>query len=224
MGTRDYKNFAPGCYYHVYNRGVGKMKIFKDSQDFGVFLSRLKENLFPNKKALRKNISSKTCHSLYIRKTLPAGSFSLVAYCLMPNHFHILIKQNTDIPVSKLILKVCGSYSKYFNLKYHRVGSLFQDQFKSVPVDSNEYLLWLSTYIHLNPRIANLVTNDIDWKWGSYAEYLNIRLEKICKLDIILEQLKDLDSYKKTTENSFKNILEKKLAEFELRYAEFETP
>ncbi len=226
MGTRDYKNFAPGCYYHIYNRGVDKMAIFKDEQDFNVFFNRLKENLFPNKKVskLKNKVYRGKSHTPYIRKMLPPGSFSLITYCLMPNHFHILIKQNSDVSVSRLILKVCSSYSKYFNLKYNRVGSLFQDQFKSVLIDSNEYLLWLSAYIHLNPRIANLIKKDISWRWSSYVEYLSINSEKICKNKIILDQLKDPSSYKKMVEDSFENIQQKKHSELELEYAEFESP
>ena len=78
----------------------------------------------------------------------------------MPNHFHILIRQNTDLSLTKIISKICTSYSKYFNKKYDRVGALFQDQFKSEHVAKNEYLLWLSAYIHLNP--IKLI--DKDWK------------------------------------------------------------
>ena len=150
------------------------MNIFKDDQDYRVFISRLTENLFPNRKtiSLEGRLQGKS-HTPYLRKLLPDGVFSLVAYCLMPNHFHLLLKQNTELPLSKLILKVCSSYSKYFNKKYERVGALFQDRFKTECVDKNEYLLWLSSYIHLNPRIANLVKSDLDWKWSSYPEYLD---------------------------------------------------
>src|SRR3989344_1781777 len=125
MGIRDYKNFAEGEYFHIFNRGVGKMNIFKDDQDYRVFISRLTENLFPNRKtiSLEGRLQGKS-HTPYLRKLLPDGVFSLVAYCLMPNHFHLLLKQNTELPLSKLILKVCSSYSKYFNKKYERVGAL----------------------------------------------------------------------------------------------------
>jgi len=224
MGTRDYKIFAPGCHYHIYNRGVGKMTIFKDNQDFKVFYNRLKENLFPDKKIDRVKNPQNKSHSPYLRKTLPNGSFSLIAFCLMPNHFHLLVRQNGNIAVSMLISKVCGSYSKYFNLKYERVGSLFQDQFKSVLVDSNEYLLWLSSYIHLNPRIAHITRKDADWKWGSYAEYLGVSLEEVCDKKIILGQIKKSNGYKEMTESSFENIRNKKHSELEIKYAEFESP
>ena len=110
MNNRDYKEFAKNEIYHVYNRGVGKMNIFKDEEDFKVFLFRLKENLFPEIMK-RKDLPK----SAYRRKTLPPNSFDLISYCLMPNHFHLLIKQNSDISISALILKLCGGFSKYFN-------------------------------------------------------------------------------------------------------------
>jgi len=225
MGLRDYKNFAEGEYYHVYNRGVGKMVIFKDQQDFHVFLSRLKENIFPSLKIIPpEDRHQGKNHTPYIRKTLPVGAFSLITYCLMPNHFHILIKQNTNLSITKLISKVCTSYSKYFNKKYERVGSLFQDKFKAEHVNKNEYLLWLSVYIHLNPRIANLVINDTGWKWSSYPEYLNLSPESICEKEIILEQYKNINSYKKTVEDSYLPIKNRKNIIFEILNVEFESP
>jgi len=190
MNHRDYKEFAKDEVYHVYNRGVGKMKIFKDDEDYKVFLFRLKENLFPeliDNKNLRK--------SNYRRKVLPPGSFDLITYCLMPNHFHFLIKQNADLPISILILKLCGGFSKYFNKKYERVGSLFQDQFKSVLIESNEQLLWTSLYIHENPLKGSLVENLQDYEWSSYLDYADIKNDLLCKKELILEQFHSSQSY-----------------------------
>jgi len=101
------------------------------------------------------------------RISLPAGAFDLIAYCLMPNHFHLLLKQNSEIPISKLISKICTSFSKYFNLKYERVGSVFQDQFKSVLVESDEQIRWLIEYIHSNPVKAGIVSKAEDYLYSS---------------------------------------------------------
>ncbi len=224
MGVRDYKNFAPGNYYHIYNRGVGKMDIFKEDQDYSLFLSRLKENIYPDVREGRLRGRQGRSHSLYVRKLLPPGSFSLIAYCLMPNHFHLLIKQNSDIPITKLILKVCTSYSKIFNKKYERIGTLFQDRFKTEHIGNNEYLLWLSAYIHLNPRVANLVQDDLDWKWSSYSEYLNLPGNKLCEIGIVSEQFKDTNNYRKIVENSFEPVRLKKYAILEVLNPEFDRP
>src|SRR3989344_4815697 len=84
---------------------------------------------------------------LWVRP-IPKGSFTILAYCLMPNHFHILIRQNLKIPIGQLMIKVCTSYAKYFNHKYNRVGNIFQDTFKAKVIETDEYLSYLSAYIH----------------------------------------------------------------------------
>ena len=117
MRFRDYKIFRIGCYYHIFNRGNNKQAIFLDSMDYMALLKRLKIVL-----------------GLYIDTQLrvhplPKNSFSVISYCLMPNHFHFLIRQNTDVGIEKLIQKVITSYVMYFNRKYNRVGGLFQDAF-----------------------------------------------------------------------------------------------
>ena len=190
MKNRDYKEFAPNEIYHIYNRGVGKMKIFLDDQDYGVFISRLKENLFPEKVD-----DTKLSWLEKRRKLLPPDSFSLVSYCLMPNHFHLVIKQLTDLPIGKIILKVCTSYSMYFNKKYNRVGTVFQDQFKAVLVENNGQLLWLSFYVHKNPLEAGLITEIEKYKWNSYLDYANLENDSLCKKDLLLEQFKNPQSF-----------------------------
>ena len=201
------------------------MVIFKDNQDYRVFISRLKENLYPNLKVNPLDGAHRgRSHTPYIRKLLPEGAFLLIAYCLMPNHFHLLLKQNSRIPLSKLILKVCGSYSKYFNKKYNRVGSLFQDQFKTERVDNNEYLLWLSAYIHLNPRVANLVRDDLKWEWSSYKEYLDISANTLCDRKIISDQFSNPKMYQKIVNDAFSPIKSKKYPLLEILNVEFESP
>ena len=192
MRNRDYKIFAPDNYYHVFNRGNAKMDIFLDKEDYRFFLWRLKENLFPEQVENRRAPSaklSKITKERYVRKLLPSNSFSLICYCLMPNHFHLLIRQNSKSKINELMLRICGSYAKYFNKKYDRVGSLFQDQFKATLVDKNNYLLWLSSYIHKNPQKGKLTDKLEDWEWSSYLDYLDQNKESICDKKIILDQL-----------------------------------
>jgi putative transposase len=190
MNNRDYKEFAPGEIFHIYNRGVSKMKIFIDEKDYEVFLHRLIENLYPesiDRSALPKRANR--------RKILPPNSYDLISYCLMPNHFHLLIKQNANISISKIILKIMTGYCKYFNKKYGRVGQVFQDRFKAVRVDSNSQLLWLSYYIHNNPVEAGFVSDPKDCKWNSFSEYLGESAGSICKKDLILAQFQNLGGY-----------------------------
>lgn len=206
MNHRDYKQFAAGEFFHIYNRGVGKMNIFRNKEDFNVFLSRLKENVFPE--FIDKSKLSKTDRK---RKMLPPNSFDVVCYCLMPNHFHLLIKQLTDLSISKLVSKLCSSYSLYFNKKYDRVGALFQDQFKSVLIKTNEQLLWTSLYIHKNPLKAVLVKNIEDYAWNSYLDYAGLKNDGLCKKEIILDQYRSSKEYLKQLRSE---QLEKKLITF----------
>jgi len=179
------------------------MPIFLDAADHLFFLKRLKENLFPSTWA-------PSVGERYQRKLLPEGAFTLVAYCLMPNHFHLLIRQNTDLPISALMVKLCGGYSKYFNKKYARVGSVFQDQFKVAHVHDNTYLLWLSAYIHQNPKVAGLVSALSDYVYSSYAEYLGDKKEILCDKEIVEEQFETILNYQTFVETSYESIKQKK--------------
>lgn len=198
MRNRDYKVFGLGAYYHIYNRGNAKQNVFIDTQDFNFFLLKLRQNLFPKKE--------------YKFRTPPPpeNSFSLVSYCLMPNHFHLLIQQKGDIPTTKLMLRVCTSYSIYFNKKYDRVGHVFQDQFKQVNIDENSYLIWLSAYIHQNPTVAGLVKHPIDYYWSSYQDFVGSRDDGLCDKKIILEQFKGIKDFKEFVASSYPIIKNKK--------------
>jgi putative transposase len=200
MKYRDYKQLTQGQYYHIYNRGNGKMDIFLDKQDFKFFLFRLKENLHPE--LLEQGTMQGRPLQMHRRTRLPIGTFDLVCYILMPNHFHFLFKQNTALPISKIISKVCTSYSIYFNKKYKTVGHVFQDRFKAIQIEDDNYLLWLSAYIHGNPKAAGLVNNLEKYQWSSYPEYLGQQEEELCQKGIILEQFKKIDDYKKFVEEA----------------------
>lgn len=200
MGIRDYKQFGEGAYYHIYNRGNGKENIFLNDDDFRFFMLRLKQNLFPDDKS-KERLSP-----------LPEHSFSLISYCLMPNHFHFLLKQNKDIPPNKLLLRICSSYSKYFNKKYNHIGHVFQDRFKQISIEDNSYLMWLTCYIHQNPKVAGLVTDLNKYPWSSYVEFLDNK-NGLCEKEIILEQFKNNEEFQHFTETSYEIIKEKKAAD-----------
>ena len=116
----------------------------------------------------------------------------------MPNHFHLLIQQKTDLPITKLISKICTSYAICFNKNMGELGRFFRDQFKAVLVENNEQLLWTSYYIHKNPTEADIVINLKDYKWGSYSEYFDKENSfKLCKKDIITKQFNSEKQYLK---------------------------
>jgi putative transposase len=175
MYARDYKTFHPGGYYHVFNRGNNKELIFLDQQDFLNFLKRLRIvlNLLPTPNIRQRG-------ALRVRP-LPKNSFSILAYCLMPNHFHFLIQQVSNVMIGELIKKVCVSYAMYFNRKYNRVGNIFQDTFKAKEILNDSYLTYLSAYIHNNPDSA------LNYPYSSLIEYSKQSLDQICNTEFILK-------------------------------------
>jgi putative transposase len=163
--NRDYKNFTEGEIYHVYNRGTGKMDIFLCDNDYRFFMARLNEYISLNSE---KDL---THPNSYKRKRFLPGTFNIICYCLMPNHFHILIRQNTEVPISKLIGRLATGYSIYFNKKYSRVGSLFQDQFKAVRIENDDQLRWVKHYILNNPIRAGIWKGDADYPYLRLFEH-----------------------------------------------------
>jgi len=156
-----YKNYVQGCIYHIYNRGNGKQNIFLDENDYRFYFNGLKKNL------QKHNVS-------------------LICYALMPNHIHLVVRQNTKNPTYKFISSIHTSYSIYFNKKYNHVGHLFQDRFKQIVVESDEQLLQLSRYVHSNPVNAGLAEKPWKYFWSSYQEVIGSNPLSLCEKDILI--------------------------------------
>src|SRR3990167_2747684 len=184
MKNRDYKNFASGAIAHIYNRGNNREKIFHDEQDYKAFLFRIGLALGFEEKELFHELCRQQYSRIRITDTYK-GNFKLHAFCLMPNHFHLLIEQCGDVPISKIISKICTSYAMYVNKKYKRVGHVFQDQFKAVLVESNSQLMWLSSYIHMNPVKAGLAKHPSEYLWSSYRDFTENRNLQIIQTDFL---------------------------------------
>lgn len=154
------KLYLPDSYYHIYNRGVEKRLIFQDEQDYSVLLSYLKTYLLPKNedelmmKLANPNLDYKERDKILreLRLNNFFGEILFLSHCLMPNHFHFLIKQKSPNSIDQFMNSVGTRYTGYFNRKYKRIGSLFQDVYKAVLVESDEQLLYLSSYIHRNPN------------------------------------------------------------------------
>ena len=162
------RHYASGLYYHIYNRGVEKRTIFYDDKDYIKFLSTIKYYLTPKDQDLKKAIKE----TIFRRSKLEDKELELLCYCLMPNHFHFLIKQNTQNGITRFMRRLSNTYVKYFNKKYDRVGTLFQGKFKAVLVETNEYLLHLSRYIHRNPLELG-IDQIVNYSYSSYPNYIN---------------------------------------------------
>lgn len=150
------KQYIENSYYHIYNRGVERRLIFLDEQDYVVFLSYLKNYLLPkNEKILfeklsNPNISFKEKGDILklLRLNNFYGDITLLSYCLMPNHFHFFIKQKSSVSMDKFMQSLGTRYTMYFNRKYKRVGTLYQDTYKAVSIETEEQFIYLSKYIH----------------------------------------------------------------------------
>ena len=206
MNKRDYKQFSCGSIVHVYNRGNNRENIFCDEQDYRAFLFRLGLVLGFEVKELSKHPLTSVPLSRIRITSVKKEAFKLYAFCLMGNHFHFLIEQCSDIPVSKLISKICTSYAKYLNLKYKRVGHVFQDKFKSVLIESQPQLMWTSAYIHNNPVKDKFVERPENYQWSSYADYSSARNIPILSKEMIQSVFKS--DFEKETARLSKTVFD----------------
>lgn len=182
--------FVTGQIYHIYNRGTEKRRIFENRNDLKRFLKVLKYYQIDGRKPSFSKFSD-----LY--KVDPSKKIvEILVYCLMPNHFHLVVKQVRDGGVTEFISKFSNSYTKYFNTKRNRVGALFQGQLKAVLIENDEQLLHVSRYIHLNPLASFLVEDLDDYEWSSYHEYIN-NIDGICDKVEILGHFASPQDYKK---------------------------
>lgn len=170
---------ASDQYYHVYNRGVARIPIFTNKREYDRFLQTLFYYRFtkpPIRLSLFLILESKKKEQLL--NNLERASdrrVEIVSFVLMPNHFHLLVQQKTDQGISGFIGNACNSYTKYINTKHRRVGTLFQGPFKAVRVESDEQLLHLSRYIHLNPLVSFVVKKEqelLTYPWSSLGYYI----------------------------------------------------
>lgn len=188
-------------YYHVFNRGVNKREIFSSHRDYqrAIEITRFyqRDSLPFSFSRLLKLLSAEQ-EKVWRYVLKKPKTVEIVAYCLMPNHFHFILHQKTDKGISHFMANWENSYSHYYNTKYKRIGHLFQGQFKAVRVISDNQLLHLSRYIHLNPYTSSLVGSVEDcekYPWSSLGEYLAGKPD-ICDNSIVLDQFSSPDDYK----------------------------
>ena len=188
--------------YHVYNRGVEKRPLFLTKWDYLRFLDLINYYRFTNcpiKYSYFKQMSIKDREeTLGKLKVASEKLVDILAFCLMPNHIHFLLKQLQDNGISKFMAKITNSFSHYFNIKQERVGHLFQGNFKAVRIESDEQLTHVSRYIHLNPVTSYLMNFDQlqAYEYSSYPEYVGKKM-RFCNTNLVLEYFKNKDEYKK---------------------------
>lgn len=176
-------SFAFGEYFHIYNRGNSKQTIFHDNDDYCHFIKLLYLSNTKN------NIILRYIYNNYFDYQQENKLVAIGAYCLMPNHFHLILTQTEEGSISKFMQKVTTAYSMYYNMKYKHSGSLFEGKFKSQHAGDDRYLKYLFSYVHLNP--VKIIQKDWkekgivnrgevidflgDYKYSSYLDYLGIK-------------------------------------------------
>ncbi len=157
-------------YFHVYNRGVNRDPIFLEGRNYTYFLKKL-------------------------WRYLPSSGLELLAYCLMPNHFHFLVRQERPYALSVVVGNLCNGYAKGMNRALKRSGHLFESKYKLKLVDETRYLSYLTGYIHLNPVRAGLVRLPEEWDYSSCQDYLGMRPDSQVNSTIVLESFRDRKDY-----------------------------
>ncbi|MBI2642205.1 MAG: transposase [Candidatus Wildermuthbacteria bacterium] len=196
--------FENGAYYHVYNRGVDKRKIFLDARDIKRFFQSMKEFNTPyaigsihERQFYRPKRSEKQKERLV----------DFVCYCCNPNHFHFILEQLIDKGIERFMHKLGSGYSTYFNKKYKRSGVLFQGAYKAKHIGSDIYLLHASAYVNLNNKIKGK-KNPLSQ--SSWDEYVMANQESFCNKDVVLNQFGNTSKYKEFAENALQDIRKRK--------------
>lgn len=206
MATNRKIVFQNGEIYHVFNRGLDRRPTFTNKREFDrarrlIKFYRHTETPIRFSKLLQQpeDIRNDILEHLYKSNRL----VDILSYCLMPNHFHLLLKQNSDKGIATFIANFSNAYTKYFNTKNKRVGPLFQGIFKAVYVEDDEQLIYLSRYIHLNPVVSNIVSiNEFEnYQWSSYQEYISSSQDQIVEKELVLNMFKSKKEYQKFVED-----------------------
>jgi len=187
--TQRKEALVTGEIYHIFNKSIAGFEIFNSDTDLlriknVIRYYQVENNLisFSNFIKTKQNVSR-----LYFLEEDPL--VTIIAYCIMPTHLHLVIKQLKDDGIEKFITNILNSYSRYFNIKHNRKGPLWEGRFKSVLVKSDEQLLHLTRYLHLNPVTSYLVKKPEEWNISSYKEYLSeVKAENaLCQYNDIID-------------------------------------
>ncbi len=163
-------DFLPNHYYHIYNRGAHKQPLFQEEDNYLFVIRKMKH---------------------YCQKL----NLTMIAYCLMPNHYHFLVRQDGEFPAGLLPQRIFNSYSKAYNKKYGHDGTLFTDHYHIKQIEETSHLLHLCRYIHGNPVKDGLVSNPSDWEYSNFKDYLGRRKGSLFDPGFLLDYFQDERDY-----------------------------
>jgi len=194
--------FANEGVYHICNRGVDKREVFADQKDYERFLINLV--LFNTVGEVAGNTSRYDLSKAFTN--IPNNPLVKIhAFVLLPNHFHFILRQKTDRSMEFFLRSLATRYSMFFNKKYNRIGKLFQGHYKAILIDNERYLLYLSKYIHKNPKEYTDMLTDA---YSSYSEYLDLRHTSWIETETILSYFKEQKNSLLKKTNSYKSFVE----------------
>ncbi|MBI2330564.1 transposase [Candidatus Daviesbacteria bacterium] len=206
MATIRKITFQDGEIYHVFNRGLDRRSTFTDKKEFERFQKLIKfyrhidiPIRFSQVNHQPQEIREKILTDLYKSGRM----IDILSYCIMPNHIHFLLKQTEEKGISTFISNITNAYTKYFNTKNKRIGPLFEGVFKAVHIESEEQLIHVSRYIHLNPVASGIIPDEEleDYRWSSYPEFLSLSSEEISQREFILNMFKSPNAYREFVNN-----------------------
>lgn len=188
--------------YHVVNRGVNHQPIFGDRYDYrraGKTIAYYQFAKPPIRFSFLNRLSQEELGAM-LKELKEKGQnlVTLIAYCLMPNHLHLLMRQEEDNGISKFMSKVQNSYTRYYNSRHERDGHLFKGQFKAIRIETEEQLVHTSRYIHLNPFTSYVVNSTEqlkNYEWSSLSQYIHEDKNGFCKPEAVLSRFKSPKKY-----------------------------
>ena len=189
--------FVNGEFYHLYNRGLEKNDIFTQRSDYSLFIDTFSYYQIQNPKPRFSNYRQSKVFPVDPTKKI----VDIICYCLMPNHFHLLVKQLKDGGITEFMRRFILSYIKYRNLKYKHQGPLLNGSFRAVRMETDEQFIHVSRYIHLNPLVSLLVKNLNLYPWSSYRTYIGLEDNQTVAKEEILSFFKSPQDYQKFVMN-----------------------
>jgi putative transposase len=218
---------APGEYYHIYNRGAHKQNLFHDKADwhrflFGILYLQSTEQF----KNIMRSVGRYTSEMGFPVSTeeteavLKKRFVELVAFCIMPNHFHLIVKETEEGGIANYMHRLQQGYSKYFGNKHEHSGHVFQGTYKAVHVTDNKQLLYLSAYIHRNPHeLSDWKGREFEYPWSSLQDFTKAnRWGGLIVPDVIVEQFEQTkdSNYSDFVKSSTAKLLKEELADLNL--------
>ncbi|PIP55923.1 MAG: hypothetical protein COX06_00445 [Candidatus Zambryskibacteria bacterium CG22_combo_CG10-13_8_21_14_all_42_17] len=206
---------APGEHYHVFNRGVNKQVVFHDTGDYFRFLFLILYFQSPMifqqlGRFVKEFVQSSALDRGQEEEIVKKRVVELVTFCIMPNHFHLIVREKEEGGIATYMQRILTSYSKYYNTKYEKSGHVFQGPYKAVHITNDVQLLHTSAYIHRNPREMTMWFRKEDkYLWSSYQDFIGEnRWEKLLVTDVVMGEFKDKKHYHKFVETSPAKMLE----------------